>query len=455
MQGLVIGQDPGFTSSLSELIDTIGDHTCHRHSDWTTTDKIDYTHFDFIFCHVVDEIELGLVSSLVTKLANTKQSLPVIVIGQHIGLERKVRLLKAGALECLDRPINRQRIRYLVEAIGVKTKLIRLRDLHSEQTEVLSTEFLKQIQVLASIDANVMITGETGVGKTHVAKQIHRLSKRCDQPFVAINCAAIPENLIESELFGHAKGTFTGADTNRIGKFAFVKKGTILLDEIDALPLTAQAKLLHVVEERAFHPLGSNQTQVVQARILAATNKPIDSLVQPGVFRSDLFHRLSVFELEITSLRERRSEILRFARLFAAELAQKHQRQVPRFSTEVENWMCAYDWPGNLRELKNCIEHALMCCENGTIEMDDIPSRIRPDRNRKEAQISNRINGVLDKRYTNPNEKIDSPTEKKQQEITRVYQALEKTNFNRTRAAEEMGISRAAFYKKLHTLGLI
>ncbi len=455
MQGLVIGQDPGFTSSLSELIDAIGDHACHRHSDWSTADQIDYAHFDFVFCHVADEIEFALVFSLVTKIAKTKPPLPFIVIGQHIGLERKVRFLKAGALECLDRPINRQRIRYLIEAIGVKRKLIQLRDLHSEQTEVLSTKFLKQIRVLASIDANVMITGETGVGKTHVAKQIHRLSKRCDQPFVAINCAAIPENLIESELFGHAKGTFTGADTNRIGKFTFAKKGTILLDEIDALPLAAQAKLLHVVEEHVFQPLGCNQTQVVQARILAATNKPVDSLVQPGVFRSDLFHRLDVFELKIASLRERRSEILGFARLFVTELAKKYQRKVPRLSPDVENWMNTYEWPGNLRELKNCIEHAVLCCENRTIEMDDIPPRIRPDCSPKTAHTSNRIAECLETRIGKSKNRIDTRLEKKQQEIKRVIQALERNHFNRTRAAEAMGISRTAFYKKLHTLGLL
>ncbi len=420
MQGLVLGRDSEFIGELSELVESNGNHSCRRDSDWAAIDTITSNKFDFVFCYVLDELDIGFVFQLMTQIKKSNTSLPVIVIGQHIDLESKIRLLQAGVFECFDRPVNRQRIRYLVETSGVKARSLQQRAGDSRPGNTFCDKLGPQIQKIADVDANVLITGETGVGKTFIAKQIHLLSKRRESPFVAVNCGAIPENLIESELFGHAKGTFTGADTHRIGKLAFAGNGTILLDEIDALPLAAQSTLLHVVDEHLYQPLGTNESRPVKARILAATNKSLDDLVEKGVFRSDLFYRLDVLELEIPSLRDRRDEILVFAGIFAKELARKLERNLPCFSAEVEDWMRNFDWPGNLRELRNCVEHALLCCENATIKMTDLPVRIRhcvrPDSRKSNDSIE--IQATKEKRHSiNGNV---SGLQKKHQEIDRV-----------------------------------
>ena len=237
-------------------------------------------------------------------------------------------------------------------------------------------EKVRIIERAAKADSSVLILGESGVGKEIFAEQIHLRSSRRLAPFVRVNCAAIPEGLLESELFGHVKGAFTGASANRKGRFESADGGTIFLDEVGDLPLAFQAKLLRVLQEKAFEKVGSDKTLSVDARVLAATNKNIDSMVEKGEFRSDLYYRLNVLPLHIPPLRMRVEDIPELARFFLARFMEAGGRSFEGFSEDAIEAMLAYSWPGNVRELENCVEHASVVAEGSWIGRADLLLRV-------------------------------------------------------------------------------
>ena len=223
------------------------------------------------------------------------------------------------------------------------------------------------------MDTTILLEGETGTGKTRLAGQIHRLSPRHDKPFLVINCGALSAGLIESEMFGHVRGAFTGADADRTGKFAGAGRGTLFLDEIDSLPLSVQSKLLRAVEERVFEPVGSNKSQTLHARLIVACNRPLEQEVAAGRFRADLFYRLNVIAFVMPPLRQRVATIPALAREFLKEFAARNGSTVEGIAPEALRNLLAHSWPGNIRELRNVMERAVALCKGSIIGLDDLP----------------------------------------------------------------------------------
>jgi transcriptional regulator with PAS, ATPase and Fis domain len=311
-------------------------------------------------------------------------------------------------------------------------------------------ELREQVKRLVPQDITLLLTGETGTGKTRLARLIHELSPRRTEPFLVVDCGAVSPNLIESEMFGHVKGAFTGADRDRAGKFAAAGRGTLLLDEINSLPLPLQGKLLRAVDDRVFEPVGTERCQPLRARLIAATNAPLEGEVAAGRFRPDLYFRINVVGFYLPPLRDRRTCIAALANKFLTELAARNRPDVRGASPDVLQALQEYDWPGNIRELRNVIECAVALCPGPDVQMLDLPEAVRLTAGPKEARDLLHV-------FDSGGPSVSSLTlaqSKEAAEILRIKEALAKHNNNRLRAAGELGISRMGLYKKLHKYGL-
>jgi DNA-binding NtrC family response regulator len=311
-------------------------------------------------------------------------------------------------------------------------------------------QLMEQVHRVAPQETTVYLSGETGTGKTRLARLIHDLSPRRSEPFVHISCGAMSANLIESEMFGHVKGAFTGADRDRTGKFAEVGRGTLLLDEIDTLSLSLQAKLLRAVEERLFEPVGSNKSLPVQARLIAASNQPLEKKVESGRFRPDLYYRLNVVGFHLPPLRERRQVIQAITAHFIDEYAGRNDRPVKAIAPDALQALEAYDWPGNIRELRNVIERAVALCPGAEIQMSDLPDTVRSiGLGAGQSLVGESENETVTVRASSLGHI------RGEAELACITEALRIHRNNRVRAAAALGISRETLYKKLHKYGLI
>jgi transcriptional regulator with PAS, ATPase and Fis domain len=306
---------------------------------------------------------------------------------------------------------------------------------------------------VAAKSGPVLLTGETGVGKTFMARQIHESSLRAKRPFVALNCGAISENLAESELFGHRKGAFTGAAEDYEGHIAAASDGTLLLDEIDLLTPAVQAKLLRVLDDRTYEPVGSVLERRFESRLIAATNRPLEQAVAEGTFRKDLLYRIRVVELKIPPLRERQKELRQLTMRFVQQLCERDQTAVPDLPEGTWNRLQQHDWPGNLRELRNALEHAMMFMRDGVLRPVDLPPLETPETSRSGSAVVVRSRARVDKRIASEG---GSPLRdvRKQGERRLLLETLDRCNFNKAHAARELGISRNGLYKRLRVLGL-
>jgi DNA-binding NtrC family response regulator len=405
---------------------------------------------------------------LIRAIAEAGRSLPTIVLSNRHRAEQALELLRSGVADYLVRPLDLCRLVYLVDVLTLRARVgppsfasqprpqvnsfQRLGNarLFLDQPATSMERMMGQIRRVATLDTTILLGGETGTGKTRLARLIHDLSPRRTLPFLAVNCGALSTALIESELFGHVKGAFTGADRDHTGKFADVGKGTLLLDEIDSLPPALQAKLLRAVEERLFEPVGSNNSLPVQARLIAASNRALDQEAAASRFRSDLYYRLNVISFTLPPLRERRDTIPHFAMEFIAEFAARNEREVDGISMEALQALQKHDWPGNIRELRNIIERAIALCLGREIQLEDLPE-----------QFQHQPTGAATHRALNH---IPSPLHlpvrtlaraKDDAERFRITDALRRHQNNRLRAAAELGISRMTLYKKLHKYGMM
>lgn len=287
---------------------------------------------------------------------------------------------------------------------------------------------------IAKVDATVLITGESGVGKERIARLVHEESSRAAGPFIAVNCGAITETLLESELFGHARGAFTGAVASRPGLFEAANGGTLLLDEIGEISQGMQVKLLRVLQEREIRRVGENQSRTVNVRVLAATNRNFDDEVAEGRFRQDLYYRLKVVELHVPPLRERRDDILPLARLLLAESALRMARKITGLTPAVADQLLGYEWPGNVRELENAMERSAALARGSRIDVEDLPEDIR-------------------KALPMPVVNIDNVRSLEQVEKEYILAVLKLNGGNQTQTSKQLGIGSATLYRKLKKFG--
>lgn len=305
---------------------------------------------------------------------------------------------------------------------------------------------VEQLRVAARHNVTVLLVGETGSGKTHLARLIHELSPRRDARFCPVACGALPRDLIESELFGHVKGAFTGADRAHDGKFASAGPGTLLLDEIDVMPCEQQAKLLRVIESGEYEPVGSNETRRSEARLIVATNRPLDQLIQAGTFRLDLFYRLNVLRFQLPPLRERKVDLPYLARQFALAHGRTHGVEIRDIDPDFFAALVRHDWPGNVRQLENVVRRAVLFCRHGVLRADDLPPDLGADSVGPSAApmvaAPSPAGGTLDEQM--------APYERQV-----IQRTLQQCGGRRGETARELGISRVTLYNKMRRLGLL
>ncbi len=290
------------------------------------------------------------------------------------------------------------------------------------------------LPAIAASPSTVLITGETGTGKELFARTIHALSPQARGPFVAVNCAALPDTLLESELFGHKAGAFTGATRDRLGRFAQARGGTIFLDEIGEISPALQVRLLRVLQERTFEPLGASRTEATDARIIAATNRNLPDLIRSGAFREDLYYRINVVRLELPPLRDRKEDIGLLAEQFIRRFNRVQNRAVPGIGSEALSLLMAHHWPGNIRELENAVERAFILCGQGRIGIAHLPEELTLASHREPSGCLDSAHDLLD--------------------IQAIVEALERNGFNRLAAARALGIHKTTLFRRMKRLGM-
>lgn len=371
-------------------------------------------------------------------------ALPVAMITAYGSLDTAIAALKAGAFDFLTKPVDLQRLRELVNsALRLSRKSEPEPDMASDDPILGMSAPIQQLRAqiakLARSQAPLYISGESGSGKELVARRIHALGPRAAQPFVPVNCGAIPSELMESEFFGHRKGSFTGAVTDKPGLFQAAKGGTLFLDEVADLPMAMQVKLLRAIQEKAVRPVGTQQEETVDVRLLCATHKDLAAEVAAGRFRQDLFYRINVIELSVPPLRKRREDIPMLAKHILSQLATRNDLPIPKLTSVCLEQLCNYRFPGNVRELENTLERAFTLCEGNVIDAEDILLSGVPSSNERNDTLSD----------------IDS-LEDYLDDIERraITQALEETRWNKTAAAKRLGLTFRSLRYRLKKLGM-
>src|SRR5438034_10652927 len=389
---------------------------------------------------------------LLERLATDANTMAVVVVTAQGTIDTAVQAMRMGAYDYITKPIDTNRLHTILQnassLLGTRAELEvtrrKLRDAGSLGSLIGSSKKMQEIfhliEMVAPSTASVLITGASGTGKELVARTIHDLSPRRNKPFLPINCAAIPETLIESEIFGHEKGAFTGALERRTGCFELAEGGTLLLDEIGEMPVATQAKLLRVLEDRKLRRLGSKVETTVDVRVLAATNKVPEEAVARGELRNDLYYRLNVFNIHMPPLREHKEDIPELVQALLGEMNAKHGRKVAAVSEAVLNAFTNYSWPGNVREVRNTLERAVIVCDAAVVETKHLPPGFGQTTLRSSADDGDAV-------------RLDVGTTVEQAERLLILKTLEATNNNKTRAAEILGISLKTLHNKLKEYG--
>lgn len=381
---------------------------------------------------------------LLVKLKEYDPDAIIILITAYASVSSAVKALKSGAYDYITKPIDPDELSHIVEKAlyqkNLENENVKLKESIDEISKPDNLigeshqmkEIYSLINTVAQTDTTVLILGESGTGKELVAKAIHLNSKRKYFPLVTVNCGALPESLLESELFGHEKGAFTGAHYRRKGKFEMANGGTIFLDEIGTISNKVQVELLRVIETKQFTRVGGSETISSDFRVIAATNENLDELVKEGVFREDLYYRLNVFTIHIPPLRERIEDIPLLANYFLKKFTTSMNKKITGISDEAMSFMLKYKWPGNVRELENAIERAVVVCRTDKIQLEDLPFRI--SNNSLYSEVEDKSLSEIEKRH--------------------IALVLKENNWNISKSAEDLKIDRVTLYNKIKKYGL-
>ncbi|HBV99290.1 MAG: transcriptional regulator [Peptococcaceae bacterium BICA1-7] len=379
-------------------------------------------------------------------------NVPVILITAYGSTQTTIEAMKLGAFDYLMKPLKvKEILDSVAKAVEIKILMDRSGGQRGDGEEIDSYTMIglsgtmqgvyKTIGRVANTNATVLIRGESGTGKELVARAIHKNSVRNDRPFVKINCASIPENLLESELFGYEKGAFTGATSMKPGKFELAGKGTLFLDEIGEMSLNTQAKLLRVLQEKEFERVGGTETIRVDVRIISATNKNLEQSIEEGSFREDLFYRLNVVEIIMPPLRDRKEDLPDLIKHIIKFCNKEYKKTINGFSSDAMSLLRSYDWPGNIRELKNLCERAVLMSNGPVLTVEDLPISLQ-----KKSGRAGWLNGI-------PGGSLKEIVAEVEREV--ILRALEENNWNRSAVAQSLKMNRSTLYAKMKELGII
>lgn len=401
---------------------------------------------------VITDLRMPVLSGydLLKRVSSTFPTLPVIVLTGHGSIEDAVKAMQDGAIDFFTKPVDLDHIMLtakkalsnskiieqnikLTQEISTLKKKVEVNKSIIGKSEKLS-KMMRTIEQVAPTRATVLVTGESGVGKELVADALHNLSDRKDGPFIKVHCASLSANLLESELFGHERGSFTGAVSQKKGRFELADGGTIFLDEIGEIDAATQVKILRVLQEKSFERVGGTQTLNVDVRVVAATNRNLEEEVKKGNFREDLFYRLNVVHIEVPPLRERKDDIPLLMNSFLNEFNKENNRNIEGFTPAARKVLCSYSWPGNIRQLRNSIESAVVLARGRLIDVDDLPEQVSEHDN--DSQLSIKVGLTLD-----------------EAEKMFIISTLDYCGGNKTKASEMLGIGRKTLHRKLEEYG--
>jgi len=452
---LVVDDEPSILSVLSTILRAEGYEVVPENNGEKAQALIKEQDFDLLLCDIYMKPVGGM--DILQFARHDSPSTSVIMLTAYGSVETAIKALKLGAFDYVTKPFKVDELLITVQrALAYRTALTENADLKAMLTTKYRMENIiaespsmknvcEMIRKVAPTDTTILIYGESGTGKELVAKAIHTQSPRKEKKFLAVNCAALPEPLLESEMFGHVKGAFTGAASDKQGLFEAVSGGTIFLDEIGSMPLSIQGKLLRVLQEKEVRRVGSNENIPVDARVLAATNTKLESLIQEGKFREDLYYRLSVIPIQIAPLRERQDDILPLIyHVIRAETPEG--KDLPTLDPEASHVMEIYNWPGNVRELENAIKHALAFATDGRIKPGDLPAKVVESAKSAPSPATAGQNqpGSLD---AERGKSLRAFLRQKEKEY--LQQVLSLTRGNKEEAAKALKISLATLYRKL------
>lgn len=440
---LVVDDEVAHAHAVAESLERAGYECTVAASGADGLSKIQSEEFDI----VITDLVMGDVDGL-ELLKRARQELPeaeVVVITGHGTIKTAVSAMQQGATTYLTKPLDINELRTVVAKATERQRLHRSNlELRRQLNEKFGFEgvvgnslamnrVMSRLRLVAPSPATVLILGENGTGKELVARAIHNNSPRKHKPFVALNCASLSESILESELFGHEKGAFTGADRMRKGRFEHANGGTLFLDEVGDLPMSTQIKLLRVIESREIMRVGANDAIKVNVRLISATNRDIEQMVKEGLFRQDLYYRLKVVKIQLPPLRERREDIPLLCDHFLKEFAETHGRSVPTISPAVMRVFRAHDWPGNVREVRNILESMMVMDEDGRLDLEDLPEELQ---GHQETGLGGSQESLIGK----PLDVV---------EAYYIEQALKMTGGNREEAAKILHIGERTLYRKI------
>lgn len=439
---LVVDDEENICEAVKKALERIGYAVETSLDAAQALEKIHRSSFNMVICDIKMPNMDGI--ALLDRIKEHDPTILVLMITGYASIESAVESIKKGAQEYIPKPFSPDQIRFLVERAFERRRLAdenlylrgELRQLHGGEVIIGQNQAIRQVFDLAlrvaETDSSVLITGESGVGKEIVARLIHFRGSRANHPFVTVNCSAIPENLLESELFGHRKGAFTGSLYTKRGSFELANGGTLFLDEIGDMKVEMQAKILRALEEREIKKVGSEEETPVDVRVIAATNKDLGEEINAGRFREDLFYRLNIVQIPIPPLREHKEDIPLLARHFLKVFSTEMKKPVAEFSEEALSFLMGYDWPGNVRELKNAVERAVIFAGPGElIRPSHFPPQIRAEMERDQFSALREFKNL------------------RAMELDYIKEVLDACGGNKAKAAEILSVSPSTLWRKL------